>query len=230
LLSFIFCVFLCYIFKEIALELKMILPMEKFTFDSILLLGNHANLYLAEIKTFSELPVQSLIFKKKNPFLENAPHQLLLDEVSIDYNGNYTLNELSFALSVVVNHNKKLKNTLVVGDPSELLYQAYVFAQTNQNPHFIREEAQFFSEQINDTYAFLYPVGMVAQDVRKEISQLVYVLKKFNKSTFLIRAHKSDVIAILQKMLNQLGVMNEFSKFSVKGVEQLISRQEHFST
>ena len=137
---------------------------------------------------------------------------------------------MSFALSVVVNHNKKLKNTLVVGDPSELLYQAYVFAQTNQNPHFIREEAQFFSEQINDTYAFLYPVGMVAQDVRKEISQLVYVLKKFNKSTFLIRAHKSDVIAILQKMLNQLGVMNEFSKFSVKGVEQLISRQEHFST
>ena len=204
--------------------------MEKFTFDSILLLGNHANLYLAEIKTFSELPVQSLIFKKKNPFLENAPHQLLLDEVSIDYNGNYTLNELSFALSVIVNHNKKLKNTLVVGDPSELMYQAYVFAQTNQNPNFIREEAQFFSEQINDAYAFLYPVGMVAQDVRKEISQLVYVLKKFNKSTFLIRAHNSDVIAILQKMLNQLGVMNELSKFSVKGVEQLISRQEHYST
>ena len=204
--------------------------MEKFTFDSILLLGNRANLYLAEIKTFSELPVQSLTFKKKNPFSQNEPHQLLLDEVSIDYNGNYTLNELSFALSVIVNHNKKLKNTLVVGDPSELLYQAYVFAQTNQNPNFIREEAQFFSEQINDAYAFLYPVGMVAQDVRKEISQLVYVLKKFNKSTFLIRAHNSDVIAILQKMLNQLGAMNELSKFSVKGVEQLISRQEHFST
>ena len=61
-------------------------------------------------------------------------------------------------------------------------------------------------------------------------SHLVYVLKKFNKSTFLIRAYKSDVIAILQKMLNQLGAMNELSKFSVKGVEQLISRQEHYST
>ena len=204
--------------------------MPKFTFDSILVLGNHANLYLADMKRFSELPVQSLSFKKKNPFLENEPHQLLLNDVSIDYNGGYNLNELSFALSVVVNHNKKLKNSLVIGDPSELLYQAYVFAQTNQNPNFIREEAQFSSKQENDVFTFLYPVGMVAQDIRKEISQLVYVLKKFNKSAFLIRADKSDVSAILQKMLNHLSSMKELSKFSVKGVEQLLSGQEHFST
>jgi len=204
--------------------------MPKFTFDSILFLGNHANLYLADMKRFSDLPVQSLSFKKKNPFLENEPHQLLLNDVSIDYNGGYNLNELSFALSVVVNHNKKLKNSLVIGDPSELLYQAYVFAQTNQNPNFIREEAQFSSKQENDVYTFLYPVGMVAQDIRKEISQLVYVLKKFNKSAFLIRADKSDVSAILQKMLNHLSSMKELSKFSVKGVEQLLSSQEHFST
>lgn len=204
--------------------------MQKFTFDSILLLGNHANLYLADMKRFSKLPIQSLTFKKKNPFLENEPHQLLLDEVFIDYNGNYNLNELSFALSVVVNHNKKLKNTLVIGDPSELLYQAYVFAKTNQNPNFIREEAQFSSEQGNDAYIFLYPVGMVAQDIRKEISHLVYVLKKFNKSAFLIRSDKSDASAILQKMLNHLFSMKELSKFSVKGVEQLLSIQEHFST
>ena len=204
--------------------------MPKFTFDSILLLGNHANLYLADMKRFSELPVQSLSFKKKNPFLDNEPHQLLLNDVSIDYNGGYNLNELSFALSVVVNHNKKLKNSLVIGDPSELLYQAYVFAQTNQNPNFIREEAQFSSKQENDVYTFLYPVGMVAQDIRKEISQLVYVLKKFNKSAFLIRADKSDVSAILQKMLNHLSSMKELSKFSVKGLEQLLSSQEHFST
>ena len=204
--------------------------MPKSTFDSILLLGNHANLYLADVKRFSELPVQSLSFKKKDPFLENEPHQLLLNDVSIDYNGGYNLNELSFALSVVVNHNKKLKNSLVIGDPSELLYQAYVFAQTNQNPNFIREEAQFSSKQENDVFTFLYPVGMVAQDIRKEISQLVYVLKKFNKSAFLIRADKSDVSAILQKMLNHLSSMKELSKFSVKGVEQLLSSQEHFST
>jgi hypothetical protein len=204
--------------------------MRKFTFDSVLLLGNHANLYLSDLSSFSGLPFQSLTFKKKDPFADNEPHQLLLDEVSIDYNGSYSLNELSFALSVIVNHNKKLKNTLIIGDPSELLYQAYIFAQTNQNPNFIREEAQFSAKQSNDVYAFLYPVGMVAQDIRKEISQLVYVLKKFNKNTFLIRTDKSDVSTILQKMLNQLSTMNEFSKFCVKGVEQLISRQEHFST
>ena len=66
--------------------------MPKSTFDSILLLGNHANLYLADVKRFSELPIQSLSFKKKDPYLENEPHQLLLNDVSIDYNGSYNLN------------------------------------------------------------------------------------------------------------------------------------------
>ena len=123
----------------------------------------------------------------------------------------------------------------IAGDPilhwaAPSLYSLSVFAKTNQNPNFIREEAQFSSEQGNDAYIFLYPVGMVAQDIRKEISHLVYVLKKFNKSAFLIRSDKSDASAILQKMLNHLSSMKELSKFSVKGLEQLLSSQEHFST
>lgn len=204
--------------------------MQKATYDSILLLGNHANLFKKELNTFIKLPVRTLSFKKKQSFIENDPHQLHLDQVSIDYNGNYNLEELSFALSVIINHNKSLQNIIVIGDPSELLYQAFVFAKTNQNPNMIKAEVQFPNISNSDAFIFLYPVGMVAKNIRKEISQLIYVLKKFKKNTFLIRANSSIEAKILQKMLNVFTDVNEVSEFRVKGVEQLISSQAHFST
>lgn len=153
-----------------------------------------------------------------------------LDQVSIDYNGNYNLEELSFALSVIINHNKSLQNIVVIGDPSELLYQAFVFAKTNQNPNMIKAEVQFPNRSFSDAFVFLYPVGMVAKNIRKEISQLIYVLKKFKKNTFLIRPNTSSEAEILQKMLNVFIDINEGSEFRVNGVEQLISSQAHFST
>ena len=45
---------------------------------------------------------------------------------------------------------------------------------------------------------------MVAKDIRKEISQVIYVLKKFKKNTFLIRTKELDEASVLQKMLNAL--------------------------
>jgi len=55
--------------------------MQKATYDSILLLGNHANLFKKELNTFIKLPVRTLSFKKKQSFIENDPHQLHLDQV-----------------------------------------------------------------------------------------------------------------------------------------------------
>ena len=72
--------------------------MQKATYDSILLLGNHANLFKKELNTFIKLPVRTLSFKKKQSYIENDPHQLHLDQVSIDYNGNYNLEELVICL------------------------------------------------------------------------------------------------------------------------------------
>ena len=199
-------------------------------FDSILLLGNHGNLFKGQLDNNTELSVCTLVFKKRQAFVENDPHQLLLNGVSIDYNGKYVLDELAFALSVIVNHNKSLQNILIVGDPSELLYQAFVYAKTNQNPNMIKEEVQFLNSTVSDAFIFIYPLGMVAKDIRKEISQVIYVLKKFKKNTFLIRTKESDEASVLQKMLNALSYVDEASTFNVKGVEQLISNQAHYST
>jgi len=199
-------------------------------FDSILLLGNHGNLFKGQLDNNTELSVRTLVFKKRQAFVENDPHQLILNGVSIDYNGKYVLDELAFALSVILNHNKSLQNILIVGDPSELLYQAFVYAKTNQNPNMIKEEVQFLNPTVSDAFIFIYPLGMVAKDIRKEISQVIYVLKKFKKNTFLIRTKESDEASVLQKMLNALSYVDEVSTFNVKGVEQLISNQAHYST
>ena len=94
----------------------------------------------------------------------------------------------------------------------------------------IKEEVQFLNPTVSDAFIFIYPLGMVAKDIRKEISQVIYVLKKFKKNTFLIRTKELDEASVLQKMLNALSYVDEVSTFNVKGVEQLISNQAHYST
>tara|TARA_B110000090_G_scaffold149387_1_gene163925 strand:- start:939 stop:1352 length:414 start_codon:yes stop_codon:yes gene_type:complete len=137
---------------------------------------------------------------------------------------------MSFALNIIISHNKNLQNVLVIGDPSELFYQAFVFAKTNQNPNFIREEVQFKSKLSSDAYVFLYPVGMVAQNIRKEISELVYVLKKFKQNAFLIRSKNAEDVVILQKLLKHINGLDDLFTFDVKEVQPLVSNHESFST
>jgi hypothetical protein len=201
-----------------------------FNGSSILLLGNHAALFYDELKHVSGVKVNTLRFKKKKAFTREEPNRFVLNDISIDYNGNYVLDELTFALNILINHNSILSNTLVVGDPSELIFQSFVYAKTNQNPNLIREEVQFASVPSNDAFVFLYPVGMVAQNIRKEISALVYVLKKFKNNTYLIRSQGLDAIDVLQKMLNSMQSDAELFTFEMEGVQQLISNQRHFST
>lgn len=204
--------------------------MQKSTFDSVLLLGNHGHLFYKNLKDKIELPVNTLIFKKKNAFSGDEPHQFLFNNVSIDFNGGYVLDEMSFALNIIISHNKNLQNVLVIGDPSELFYQAFVFAKTNQNPNFIREEVPFTSKLSSDAYVFLYPVGMVAQNIRKEISKLVYVLKKFKQNAFLIRSKNAEDVVILQKLLKHINGLDDLFTFDVKEVQALVSNHESFST
>ena len=64
--------------------------MQKSTFKSILLLGNHAHLYLKELQAATSVQIHSFRFVKRNPFEVDEPHQFLLNDTSIDFNGNYT--------------------------------------------------------------------------------------------------------------------------------------------
>jgi len=206
------------------------MPMQKSTFESVLLLGNHSNLYKEELEVRSGIKVNSLTFKKKNIFEENTPHQFILNDISIDFNGNYSLDELSFALSILINHNASFKNCLIIGDPTELFYQAFCFAKTNQNPHLIREEMQYEPGLSEDAFLFIYPCGMVAYNIRKEISSLIYLLKKYKRNTYLIREKEHTTLQILQNLLKKRRLSRDVFNLEGSEIEQLISNQEFFTS
>ena len=204
--------------------------MKKSTFKSILLIGTHANLFHKELANNSKVTIHTLKFKRKDPFSVDEPNQFIYNDTIIDFNGKYTLSELSFALSIIVEHHPGFEDCLVIGDPTELLYQAFGFAKNNQNPHLIRQEVQFQSLKSHDAFLFLYPSGMVAHNIRKEISSFVYLLKKYNRSTFLIRDKQESSSQILQNMLKKAALSFDLDILEVNGIEKLISNQTEFTS
>ena len=206
------------------------MSMHKSTFKSILLLGSHAHLYSKDLEEATSVHVHSFRFVKRNPFEVDQPHQFLLNDTSIDFNGKYSLEDLSFAISVVMNHHNAFEDCLVLGDPTELFFQAFCFAKNNQNPHLIRQEVQFEQRTSKDAYLFIYPNGMVAHNIRKEISNLVYLLKKHNRNTFLIRNTNIETGQILQNMLKEATVSFDLNILGVNGIEQIISSETQFTS
>ena len=67
------------------------MPMQKSTFKSILLIGTHANLYLNELSNSSNITINSLKYKKKDPFSVDEPNQFIFNDIPIDFNGKYNL-------------------------------------------------------------------------------------------------------------------------------------------
>ena len=119
---------------------------------------------------------------------------------------------------------------MIIGDPTELFYQAFCFAKTNQNPHLIREEMQYEPGLSEDAFLFIYPCGMVAYNIRKEISSLIYLLKKYKRNTYLIREKEHTTLQILQNLLKKRRLSRDVFNLEGSEIEQLISNQEFFTS
>ncbi|MFM7758101.1 MAG: hypothetical protein ACKO6J_04120, partial [Crocinitomicaceae bacterium] len=107
--------------------------------------------------------------------------------------------------------------------PSELLYQAYLLAILKEDPNDFRGfiENENATEVVN---LFLYPVGMMAQDIRKELSNLMYCLKKHEMGSYLIRKEEKDLDALFKLLLNSLTIMSIVElEDQIKGIEHLVS-------
>lgn len=129
-------------------------------------IGNHANLYW---KTHDTIPCESLVFKPSTT-LESVGGNLCLNQTALYPVGTYErgcLREQIESLTSVTDR------CILVGDPSELLVEASIDAGLNRKNL--------------DAVFFVYPVGMAALDIRKEIAEMVWSLKKNEVPTFLIR-------------------------------------------
>lgn len=200
--------------------------MKKSTKTSILLVGQHANSHLDNIRknVTKDFKLNYLNYKRKNPFDENGVNKLQINDIEIDYNGSYDINNLTLALSFIIEHDKNLTNTdIIIGDPSELLFQAFSFARLKENPLFFKQNLSRILKIDKSLNLFIYPMGMICQDIRKEISNLIYILKKHESKTFLLRKEEKDLDDILNKIINEL------ESNSIYEIEDRLEGLEHLT-
>jgi hypothetical protein len=200
--------------------------MKKSTQKSILLVGHHAFEHAENIRKNinKQFKLNYLTYKRKDPFDDLSSNKLLINDIEIDYNGSYDLNNLTLALSFIIEHDKNLINSdIIIGDPSELLFQAFSFARLKENPLFFKQNLSRRLKIDKSLNLFIYPMGMVCQDIRKEISNLIYVLKKHESKTFLLRKEEKDLDHILNNILHELETN------SIYEIEEKLEGLEHLT-
>ena len=198
--------------------------MKKSTKKSILFVGNHALLHSEVfIEAFSkQFEINSLTFKAANPLNESESNKILINELDVDFNGIYDLNNLTLALSFILEHNTAISSSdLIIGDPSEILFQAFSFARLKENPLFFKQNTNKRLLKDTSLNLFIYPMGMLCFDIRKEISNLVYVLKKHQSEVLLLRKDEKD----LDQILN--AILTDWDKLSIYDIEDRIEGLEH---
>lgn len=191
---------------------------------TLLLVGNHAFSHLEHIQQcYSEkYNINYLIFRAGNPFNGSDSNKIILNHLEIDFNGSYDINNLTLGLSYLIKHQPFLsKIDVVIGDPTEVIFQAFSFARLNENPIFFKSVTSTLN-LINQTInLFIYPMGMICSDIRKEMSNVLYILKKHQSQTFLLRREEKELSVILDKILT------DFNSHSIYELEDKIDGLEH---
>jgi hypothetical protein len=66
-------------------------------------------------------------------------------------------------------------------------------------------------------------MGMLCFDIRKEISNLIYVLKKHDSKTFLLRKDEEDLDTVINKILTDI------NRISIYDIESDLEGFEHLT-
>ena len=199
--------------------------MNNYTQKSILLVGNHAIAHLDNMRiNFNKnFNLNYLCYQSGNPFNDGESNQLIFNDVEITYNGSYDLNNLTLALCFMIEHEQSLSsNDIIIGDPSELLFQAFSFARLKENPLFFKQKKTSVKAD-KALNIFIYPMGMICSDVRKEISNLIYILKKNESISYLIRKEEPELDEFLKE------IFTELEKNSIYDIETNLEGLEHLT-
>ena len=165
--------------------------------SNVVFIGNHANKIKKDVpvETLNDYSLKSVEYKRGSLFDEENP-KLVLNDIACDYNGEYEIENLSIALNFSLEHlAHNNSNTILIGDPFELLFQASIYAWLRENPKNVKLNPAT-TDFSNLTVVLLYPATMEFENLRKEISHIVYVLKKHKVNTFLIENHINQASAL----------------------------------
>jgi hypothetical protein len=188
--------------------------MEKSTIKKLLLIGNHALSINKRIKKIDDLALikQTLMYKTGDPFLDNFDNFVQIDTIKHSYKNAYNFDDLTYFLKLKFKENTILDSpALIIGNPSELLFQSALTALLENENKAVK----------SSIIILLYPIGMVGHDTRKELSSLIYLLKKNAVQTLLIRNSETEIEAVHKIILN------DFSMHSIYELENHIEGLEH---
>ena len=165
---------------------------------SMLFVGDHARMYFGSASKVDEIDndVHLLRYQREDIFT-NEPAKALFDSVSLSFNETYSLDGLHKDLIKNKQHIN-FKCDVLIGDPTELLFQAFV------KELFLIEDLPYFPIVL-----FLYPVGMNSLDARKEISALILTMKANHVLTYVIR-NPQDTFVKIMTALNELDSLSDF--------------------
>jgi hypothetical protein len=165
---------------------------------SMLFVGDHARMYFGSASKVDEIDNDvHLLRYQREDIITNEPAKALFDSVSLSFNETYSLDGLHKDLIKNKQHIN-FKCDVLIGDPTELLFQAFV------KELFLIEDLPFFPIVL-----FLYPVGMNSLDARKEISALILTMKANHVLTYVIR-NPQDTFLKIMTALNELDSLSDF--------------------
>jgi hypothetical protein len=138
-----------------------------------------------------------LLRYQREDIITNEPAKAFFDTISLSFNETYSLDGLHKDLIKNKEHIH-FKCDVLIGDPTELLFQAFV------KELFLIEDLPFFPIVL-----FLYPVGMNSLDARKEISALILTMKANHVLTYVIR-NPQDTFVKIMSALTELDSLSDF--------------------
>jgi hypothetical protein len=165
---------------------------------SMLFVGDHARMYIgsASMVDESDNDVHLLRYQRED-IITNETAKAFFDTMSFSFNETYSLDGLHKDLIKNKEHIN-FKCDVLIGDPTELLFQAFV------KELLLIEDLPFFPIVL-----FLYPVGMNSLDARKEISALILTMKANHVLTYVIR-NPQDTFVKIMSALTELDSLSDF--------------------
>jgi hypothetical protein len=161
----------------------------------VLFLGNRASIicksFQEEIQNANNLTFSSVIpfsgLKNTIQFNERK------FETACDYEFECLKNEF---VSLIQSKQFSSSFKLIIGDPSELIYQAFCCA--------LLETQLYMERDFHEIHLWLYPMGMTSLNIRKELSQFIYKLKKQNTPVLLLRKPINESTEILKSIFTTI--------------------------
>ena len=191
--------------------------MNSIHYQPILFLGNRA---LTVCESFKEesFKANCLTITSAIPFsgLKNTIHfNEQKFETACEYEFDCLKNEF---VSLIQSKQFSSSFKLIIGDPSELIYQAFCCA--------LLETQLYMERDFHEIHLWLYPMGMTSLDIRKELSQVIYKLKKQETPVLLLRKPLNESTEILKSIFNKINssTIHELEE-KMDGLEFLIGKR-----